>query len=172
MTFHVNKGRHRFLPLYWLRWWPLIWNASWIKRRVMFTFESKYVFEGEAAADQPDHNKLFGAVFGWRIHRCSARFGWRYDPPSNNFILSAYCYLNGARVMEDLCSCVVNHWYECHLFITSNTYIFRVVNENGELITTQHISKGHNNKLSLLLGPFFGGNETPGKSLSLQLKKF
>lgn len=167
MTFTFHKGKHRARPLYWLHWWPWLVNPVEVSRRVCFSFSAKYDI---GYNDQQDHNKLFGVSYG-RIHRNSARFGWRYDPLVNKFIISAYCYLNGERVMTDLCEAVANHWYDCYIITYGRTYIFRIMNERGDILCTEHISKGHNKKLCLLLGPYFGGNQTAPNTMTIQMKK-
>ena len=167
MTFTFHKGKHRAQPLYWLRWFPLLIAPDQISRRVKFSISSKYDLQGD---DQADHNKLFGLTYG-KVHRNSARFGWRYDLRKNKFILSAYCYLNGERVMEDLCEAVGNHWYDCHIITIGNAYIFRVMNENGDILCTEHINKGHNKDIAWLLGPYFGGNQPAPVEMNIQLKK-
>lgn len=167
MTFTFHTGKHRPWPLYWLGWFPLLCGHKLLRRRVTFTHDTKYQLP---PADQPDHNKLFGLSF-LRPHWNSARFGWRYDPVKDKFILSAYCYLNGQRIMEDLCECSAWHYYDCELMITEPDYLFRVLNEKGDVLARTAISKGHNKKLALLLGPYFGGNNAAPKTLTLSLKK-
>lgn len=73
--------------------------------------------------------------------------------------------------MEDLCSCVANHYYDCEILITELDYLFRVVNEKGDVLAMTAISKGHRKKLAWMLGPYFGGNQSAPKKLTLQLKK-
>lgn len=167
MTFTFHKGYHRARPLYWLHWWPLLISPDSISRRVMFLLSAKYDLHGE---DQEDQNKLFGLSYG-KIHRNSARFGWRYDLNKKKFILSAYCYLNGTRIMQDLCEAVASHWYDCHIITSGHSYIFRVMNENGDILCTEHISKGHYKKTGWILGPFFGGNQAAPNNMIIQIKK-
>lgn len=167
MTFTIHKGKHRAKPLYWLRWFALLINPKRIARRVTFLFDSTYSLEGE---DQQDTNKLFGAAFG-KVHRNSVRFGWRYNPDSRKFILSAYCYINGERIIEELCDCVANHYYDCEIWITELDYLFKVTNEKGQILSMTAISKGHRRKIGWLLGVYFGGNNPAPKRIELQLKK-
>lgn len=167
MNVRFKKGRHRARPLYWLRWWPILFNPAVISRRVIFTHSSKYELPG---GDQEDHNKLFGVGF-LRPHNRSARFCWRWDQARQVFILSAYLYINGARYFEDLCDCVANHYYDCHLRITETEYQFTVRKESGDYLARMAFSKGHGRKLGLLLGPYFGGNRPAPKDLTIQLKK-
>lgn len=167
MNFTIHKGKHRASPLYWLCWWPLLVNPEQVSRKLCFTFSSKYDLGND---DQQDHNKLFGIAYG-NIHRNSARFGWRYDNKKNVFILSAYCYINGERVMTDLCTVVANHWYDCHIICVGSIYTFKVINQSGDLLCTELISKGHNKKLGWLLGPYFGGNRTAPHDIIIELKK-
>lgn len=171
MTFAFHKGKHRAKPLYWLRWWPLLIRPRKIGRQVMFFFDSKYDLPD---GDQEDHNKLFGVAFGG-VHKHSARFGWRYSPDKKKFILSAYVYTNGNRIMEDLCVCVANHWYQCDIHLDGPEYLFTVWNDKGSmlgsLIGGTHITKTGSRMFSFLLGPYFGGNRPAPQKLSINLKK-
>lgn len=167
MTFTFKPGKHRARPLYWLRWWPLLINPKKIRRKVIFWFDGSYTLPD---GDQEDHNKLFGLSFG-RIHRNSARFGWRYDPARQRFILSAYCYVNGERIMEDLCDCVANHGYTCSLYLDGPEYLFTVWNDRDTMVGATSIMKGHTRRWARLLGPFFGGNRPAPKKITIQLSK-
>jgi hypothetical protein len=169
MTFTFHKGTHRAWPLYWLHWWLLLINPVTIGRRVTFSFSAKYNLHDD---DQADHNKLFGISYSLSPHRNSARFGWRFDPGKSKFILSAYCYLNGERIMEDLCEVVAGRKYDCVLMITSSEYLFHVKQvDNGNVFARTAISKGHRKKNGYLLGPYFGGNRVAPNKMTIQMKR-
>lgn len=172
MIFKFHRGSHRATPLYWLRWFPLLINPKKIIRKVYFGFDSKYDLGSQ---DQVDHNKLFGV--GYLVpHTDSARFGWRYDPLINRFIVSMYCYVNRERKMEDLCEAVANHWYTLEIKISNSWavpphYNFRVLNETGVVVGESWFEKGHNKKIGMLLGPYFGGNKPAPAEIRLTIKK-
>lgn len=173
MTFVIHKGTHRARPLYWLRWWALLINPKKISRKVMFFFDSKYELPD---GDQEDHNKLFGVAFGG-VHRNSARYGWRYSLDKKKFILSAYVYAGGNRIMEDLCECVANHWYQCDLLIVDTSmgkyYQFLVYSESGHTLNPDSyvIRKRGQSLFGFLLGSYFGGNRPAPNRISIDLKK-
>lgn len=168
MIFTFKQGKHRARPPYWLVWWPLLYNITELKRQIRFGFSAKYIlFDG----DQEDVNKLFGLSFG-NIHRNSARFGWTYSPGTNKFFLYAYCYLNGERIFSKLCECVAHRDYNCSIIVTNENYIFMVMQaDNGHMLATEHISKGHRKKFSWLLGPYFGGNQPSPSLMKIKLSK-
>lgn len=169
MTFTFHKGKHRAWPLYWLCWWPLLIKPDCISRRVSFSFSAKYNLQGE---DQDDHNKLFGITHSMNPHHNSARVGWRYDNDINRFILSAYCYINGERQMEDICEVVAGRQYDCDIILCGSEYTFQVRQvDNGKVFRTANIKKGHNRKNGWLLGPYFGGNQTAPNKMTLEMKK-
>jgi len=168
MIFTHHKGKHRAKPLYWLRWWPLLWNPVTIARRVTFDFTARYDHPG--TYDDEDVNKLFGVSF-LRPHRNSARFGWRYDAAAKKIILYAYSYVNGKRHIVDLCTVVANHFYDCSILIGKDIYVFKVHNESGELIAYEHLKKPHRKKLALLLGPYFGGNIPAPHDVIIKIRK-
>jgi len=168
VTFTFKKGKHRATPLYWLVWWPLFYNISVIKRRVIFSFSAKYELDN---GDQEDVNKLFGLSFG-RVHRNSVRFGWNYSPAVKKFFLYSYCYINGKRLFSKLCECVANRQYECSIVVSPKEYIFMVIQkDNNHVLGIEHISKGHRKKISWLLGPYFGGNKSAPSLMKLKLSK-
>lgn len=168
MIFTFKQGKHRARPLYWLVWWPLLYNITELKRRVRFSFSAKYELGN---GDQDDVNKLFGLSFG-RVHRNSARFGWMYSPYNEKFILYAYCYLNGERIFSNICECVAHREYDCSLIVTYDEYIFMVMQcDNGHILATEHISKGHRKKWSWLLGPYFGGNRPAPSLMKIKISK-
>jgi hypothetical protein len=172
MIFQIKKGKHRARPLYWLKWWPLLFNPAIIQRRVIFDFSAKYDLKGP---DQADHNKLFGVAFG-NVHYNSARFGWRYDIDKNVFILSAYCYLNGTLIMSDLCEVFASKRYDCQIFLHGEKYLFRVVkldyiNGGREVLAEETISKGHKREWCLFLGLYFGGNKTAPHNMTVNISK-
>jgi hypothetical protein len=173
MTFNWRKGKHwpRQFPWYWLRWFPLLISPIRIRRRVKFTFDSKYHLE---YFDQADVNKLFG--FGF-LHprKRSARFGWRWEPEhiGGVFTLLSYCHLNNKEpIFQPVATCVANHWYYCEILIRAGCYNFRVWNENGQEVGYAQYEMGHSRWLGWLLGPYFGGNRTPDRDISLVLEKW
>ena len=168
MRFTFKKGKHGSRPRYWLRWFPYLIKPFRITRRVMFTQESKYTLEG---THQENRNKMVGISFYIDRHRCSTRFCWRHNPTENNFIISAYCYINGTLHMQDMISVPAMHWYECRLLLSTNEYRFYIFNERGDEIAKTAMSKGHNRKSGWLLGPFFGGAMPAPKKVSIELKK-
>jgi hypothetical protein len=163
-VFTIHKDEHRALPLYWLKWWPLFLYPTRITRQVQFRFDSKYDLQGY---DQ--HNKLFGLAFG-SVHKHSARFGWRYDNKRSVFVLSAYCYVDGERIVQDLCDTVANHKYQCELWISLDHYWFKVINEKGQEIANEKIEKAHRRRFAWLLGLFFGGAFAAPETIKIELK--
>ncbi len=169
MNFKFHKGKHRARPFHWLCWWPLLINPTSISRRVRFTDASRYLLDN---GDQEDRIKLYGISFSWSPHRNSARFTCWYDSLNDLWTITAYCYLNGERIMEDLCSIPPNVDFDLHLLISTEDYIFRVQQVYDATVKrTTHISKGHRRRNCYLLGPFFGGNRPAPRTLKLDLTR-
>jgi len=167
MTFHFKKGKHRASPLYWLRWWPvLLWPAV-IQRKVQFDFSTKYDF---GDADQADVNKLFGIQSGLN-KKNRIRFGWRYDPGINKFILFSYINNSNGFSFEKICECVANHSYLCVLENGLKAFYFTVYNEKLEKIGQAQADKKRKVSIAFLLGPFFGGNRPAPHDMTLKLSK-
>ncbi len=186
MTFTIKKGRHRARPLYWLRWWSVLINPQLVARRVVFSFSSKYDLNPDRPAGsldpssptydpgdpQFDRNKLFGLSFGFNRKKNSARFGWRYDPVTNHFILSAYCYAGGNQVRKDLYSAAVaNHPYDCYIIIARDRCIFKIC--RGGTVDQVALDDVviRRSWLAFLMGLYFGGDRPAPHTMTVQLKK-
>lgn len=169
MRFTHRKGKHRARPLYWLRWWPVLIRPRRIVHRVMFGFSAKYDL-GEP--DQHDVNKLFGVALRG-IHRDSVRFGWRYLRGTARVELLAYVYRDGARITAPLCQVPMNHWYTLSIHsreLLGHDWVFRVHNENGELIHQNWMPGKRPGLFAFLLGPYFGGNRTAPHDIQIEIK--
>lgn len=167
MTFTFHKGKHRAKPLYWLRWWPILWGSAPVVRKIRFSFDSRYNL---GDVDQLDINKLFGVAHGW-IHRHSARFGGHYDLAKKQWVLHMYVHRGDELVKTQLCTVPNNHWYTCEIIPRKGEYMFRVVNENKDVIALEFCSRKKGWWLALLLGPYFGGNEKAPNQFTIEMKK-
>lgn len=166
MTYRIKKGKHRAWP-------PLLglWYNKRVLRRVLsFDFSAKYDLVND---DQEDTNKLFGIGYLWSHHRDSARFGWRYDNNRHRFILSAYLYVAGERIIKDLCSVVAHRCYIAELQVLPGMYQFRVTDAEQPAIVygdgTIHFS--HCKKWAFPLGLYFGGNQAAPHDMIIKMKK-
>ncbi|MBC7947753.1 MAG: hypothetical protein H7Y42_07725 [Chitinophagaceae bacterium] len=167
MKWVIHKGKHR--PAFWWLQLALWFNKKVMEKEVKFFFSTKYYLEGE---DHADHNKLFGIGYFPGHHRESARFGWRYDQLGNRFILSAYCYVDGLRIMKDLCAVVANKPYIMRIEKYAGHYRFTVSDKvEKRTIGMYHIDYRHKKKLGFRLGLFFGGNQPAPVKLTIEIKK-
>lgn len=165
MTFTFKKGNYRAWPWYWLRWWPLLFNPVKITRKVTFLHNSKYWLPG---IDQQDHNKLFGVGFLNPL-RNSARFGWRYNPDTGNFIISAFTHIKGVMDFKDLCEVPANTSVTLTLVFGESGCFFRVFSPRTGY--RYHSADVKPKLFGILLGPWFGGNRPAPTKLKLELKK-
>jgi hypothetical protein len=168
MQFTFHKGHHRPRPWYWLKWFPVLINVTEISRRVVLTFDSKYELD---RGDQADVNKLFGISYGLNPKRNSDRFGWNWDTEKQLFFFYAFSHINGEMVFDVICSAVANHFYDLKITWSKGTCRFYVYNENGETIGYHESPRERVPSICYLLGPYFGGNRTPDKTISIELKK-
>jgi hypothetical protein len=181
MKFTIKKNAHRaFPPLWGARPW-----SRHMSRRVVFYPSCKYDIGGE---DQFDTNKLFGRGYTsfWRLlwvgiswpmfillnrnqqHKHSARFGWRYDTGRHTIVLSAYCYINGERYIQEICDAKFEHMYQCSIRVEQGQYLFSVVdlsimtglplNKDERNHWEARFNTGHSKRWSFPLGVYFGGN--------------
>jgi hypothetical protein len=125
--------------------------GSW--HRVEFSESCCYRFDG---VDQLDINKLYGFSNGVDLHRDSARFGWR-STLSGQIILSSYCYIDGERVTQELCTVPTRRQVRTALLDLDDHYEFSVLDHKGE--THRHlVKKTKRFCLGWRLWPYFGGN--------------
>lgn len=171
MIIRIHKGDH----------WPgLITRIRqagillqpWMERDVVFGETAAYDLGG---TDDDDVNKLFG--FGYingAHHKDSARFGWNYNDSNGRIRLFAYCYVNGMRIIQELCE-ILSH-NKVRLMINlykGNKYIFTVHDgyENWKVIGVAEVGFTHNKKWKYKLGCFFGGNNPAPHDITIKISK-
>lgn len=140
------------------------------KKNVYFDSSCKYEIEGE---DMMDTNKLFGVGYFFNHHVDSARLGWRYDPYTQKIVLSAYCYVNGKRVISELCKLRFFTWYAMEITVLNDCYIFDVKDTYNPWTTslaTFTVMKTHRKKFQFRLGIFFGGNKKAPHTMKIEMK--
>lgn len=165
MIYRIHKGKHRAWPPRLGLWY----NKYAIRRRVRFDFDCRYKIESD---DQYDINKLFGIGYFPNHHKESARFGWRFDYDENKFIISAYCYINGERVMKDICACVANKDYDMVIEVMPYHYEFYVRQSENNLKVGGHMQyRTHKKEFSYPLGLYFGGNQTAPHEMTIKMKR-
>lgn len=165
MTFRIPAGRHRALPLRFGFWWRRN-SFTWT---VKFDESCQYDLHND---DQFDTNKLVGIGYLPGHHKDSARFGWRYWTDRKEIELTAYCYVNGRRIIQHVCFCEIGKEYRIKLQVLATSYYFDVY-EQGEMsavgiVTVDH---GHEKKIRYRLGVYFGGNRVAPHEITIQLKK-
>jgi len=168
MIFRIPAGRHRARPLRFGIWW----NRKALSWNVKFTESCRYDLQSD---DQYDTNKLCGIGFipGFH-HKDSARFGWRYWNEKGWIELSAYCYVNGKRIIQHIAFCEIGKTYRIELTKLSTMYFFSCnePRENGfTTIGTTEIAYNHKKKMGYRLGIFFGGNQPAPHDMEIQLDK-
>lgn len=165
MTFRIPAGKHRSRPFCFGIWWRRT-SFSWV---VKFGESCKYDLQND---DQFDTNKLIGVGYLPHHHKNSARFGWRYWTERKEIELSAYCYVNGRRVIQHICFCEIGKEYHLEFNVLKNWYQFFVYH-NGELhhFGSTAVRHNHNKKLQYGLWPYFGGNQVAPHQIKIELKR-
>lgn len=162
MKFVIKKNHHRAWP----PWLGFFINRQIFRYTVLFWKGCDYWLDGP---DFLDTNKLFGVGYLPGHHKESARFGWRYDN-AGNIILSAYCYVNGQRIIKELCKVKLFRPVTCEIHIDRNQYFFNVI-EDDKTTGSAFIEKTHNKKFSYRLGLYFGGNQRAPQNMEVDFKK-
>jgi len=165
MKFIIHKGHHRAKPFSFGLWF----NKKIFSKNIYFDTSCKYSIDG---VDMMDTNKLFGVGYFPNHHINSARFGWRYDPDIDKITISAYCYLNGERIIKELCDLKFFTWYRFQISIMEDRYLFDVSDTNNtwHKFAIESILKSHKKKWQFKLGIFFGGNKPAPKTMELEMK--
>lgn len=165
MIFTILKGCHRARPLRLWCWW----NRRLFNWQVQFTESCRYNLQSE---DQYDTNKLCGIGYLPGHHRHSARFGWRYWNEKCWIELSAYCYVDGRRIIQHIGFLEIGKQYRITLQVTRRSYVFGA-EELGKckMLGNVVIDHNHNKKFAYRLGPFFGGNRRAPADIIIQLNK-
>lgn len=165
MIFRIPAGRHRGRPFRFGLWWRKT-SFSWI---VKFDESCRYDLGTD---DQYDVNKLVGIGYLLHHHKDSARFGWRYWTDRKEIELSAYCYVNGRRVIQHVCFCEIGKEYHLMLNATQICYHLHAYERySSTCLGMVTIGHAHKKKLQYRLGTFFGGNRTAPHEMNIELKK-
>lgn len=165
MTFTIFAGHHRARPWRFNFWWRKN-SFSWV---VKFTDSCRYDLGSE---DQFDINKLIGIGYLPGHHKDSARFGWRYWTERKEIELSAYCYVNGRRVIQHVCFCGIGKEYRITIQVLSNSYYFDAyVPGSAKAAGIVTILHSHNKKFKYRLGAWFGGQARATHDMDIVLKR-
>lgn len=168
MTHTIHKNNHRSFP-------PIIGLhcKQWMERDVVFDSSAAYELP---ATDQDDVNKLFG--FGYingGHHQDSARFGWNYNTITGRVRIFAYCYVNGERMIEQICEVPLYKKIRCLISIYQNSrYVFTVhdgYNNWHQIGIPAEIPFTHNKKWRYKLGCYFGGNNPAPHQITIKITK-
>lgn len=164
MIFRIPRGKHRARPFHFGFWWGRK-SFTWT---VKFTESCRYDLGN---ADQGDTNKLIGIGYLWSHHKDSARFGWRYDAARGQINLSAYCYVNGQRVIKHICFCEIGKEYRIRLQVLAMSYYFDVYEPSS--VTAAGIvtvERNHHKHFKYRLGVWFGGQARAPHDMTIELK--
>lgn len=171
MTFNFQRGNHRARPVYWLGWFPLLFNPKEIVRKLWFGTSCKYTFGTE---DQWDVNKLFGvAATPWGVHKNSIRIGYRFNPDINKFEILAYWYTSGVRDFQKICEVVCFRNYNCKIIVRDKYHLINISQTDNDVVLGEVMVpfKKRPGWFSVLLGPFFGGNRPAPHEMTFKLDK-
>lgn len=132
----------------------------------MFSHESRYILDDNN--DQYDWNKLAGISFTpVTPNKNAIMVGWRYNPKYDAFEVSPYFNVNFGKIMAETNQIVRVNPGEL-FYITIN---YRSVKING-LITDVPLNLKPNYWTSMKVMPWFGGNRTAPKDLTVYYNNF
>jgi hypothetical protein len=164
MIFRIPAGKHRARPFRFGLWFRRT-HFSWV---VKFDESCRYDLGTD---DQFDTNKLVGIGYLWHHHKDSARFGWRYWTERKEIEISAYCYVNGRRVIQHIGFCKIGKEYKIHLTVSKQTYFFGIDDCDSKAIWYTEVPKYHQKRLQYRLGTYFGGQSVAPYDIKIQIER-
>lgn len=140
-------------------------TAELSKLKFKALFDSSSIYKTVDPANQADINKLYGlSDCNSYHHNNSARFGWRwYD---NQLEIWAYSYVNGERLSVFIDTVAPGTFNNYEILFTENKYLFRL---NSKEIEMERACQAKATGYKLF--PYFGGNETAPKDISIWIQE-
>ncbi|TAD82384.1 MAG: hypothetical protein EAY75_16500 [Bacteroidetes bacterium] len=140
-------------------------NLTELRYRVIF--DSSCVYSTVDPKNQIDINKLFGFADNNSFHQVnSARIGWRWL--NDGLELLGYVYNNGTRSFQYITTVSLFEHHDCFIRVVGGEYIFTV--DNSVSITMPRASKNATAQ-GYLLFPYFGGDETAPKNITILMQR-
>jgi hypothetical protein len=167
MKCSIPQGQHHAWP-------PIIGLhlKPWMERDIVFDSSAAYDLGNN---DNDDVNKLFG--FGYingGHHTDSARFGWNYNKENGRVRLFAYCYVNGTRIIHEICQVPIHKKYRLLINISpSKQYLFTVHDgyNDWHQVGFADIAFTHDKEWRYKLGCYFGGNNPAPHDITIKVSK-
>ncbi len=161
MIFSIKKGRH--------------FSNKFIEKLVsFFNFKRKLIYNvkfdesaiyTDTSVDRFDVNKLFGFSIGYH-HNDSYRFGW--NCLNDKIHIYSYCYINGNRLISEICSIKINEHYKFIIYLNGSKCIFTVVDPYLG-IKQDIIQVPYKKVFGYKLWPYFGGNKSAPQNINIEL---
>jgi len=165
VIYTIKKGKHKSKPRqlgYWM-------GRNKFRWKILFTPSCRYNLQ---SVDQLDVNKLVGIGYLPGHHKHSARFGWCYNPTTDLIELSAYCYINGKRIIKRITECAVDKEYKIELFINEWCYFLSCsAADSSGLNYEVKIEHKHRKEFQYRLGTFFGGNRVAPHEIKIKIDR-
>lgn len=116
--------------------------------------------------NQQDINKLFGfADCNSLHHENSARFGWNYNPDTDQIDVFIYVYQNTQRIYEKIGSMGIDQSMDMSISLEGDEYRFWFGDETKTMKRGTTCEKG----VYYLLFPYFGGDEVAPQDIRVYI---
>lgn len=166
-TYLIRKGRHYSIKIN--RVFHTVFKISlYFQETLRFTVmfgEGSWYGINDYGKNGYDHNKLYGLIHGWKVHKNSARIAWLPNVMLGRFDLYAYVYNDGVRLDKYLTT--VNAFEEVKVVISQYQKERVSITIDGRLET--FAMKG--NKLKFKLFPYFGGDLKAPNDMKIYIKE-
>ena len=161
MIFNIKKGRHYSGSFF----YKILHLLNFKSRMSYYIYFDDSCLYNDETSHKYDVNKLFGFSI-WYHHENSYRIGW--NSLNNKINLYAYSYINGERIIQNLCVVETNQEYKCIININNSKVIFTVIDSESNInqviqpITPKKV-------IGYKLWPYFGGTQIASHNMVIEL---
>jgi hypothetical protein len=164
----IPQGRHNGLPDL---GGSVAGRGQSLTYQVRFTASCRY-----SVPSQTSWNKLFGIGYVDATpspHRInSARWGWRYNPATDQMEVCAYSYVARQRITDQfICPVAIGQTIDLYLWpdFSTHRYVYAIRHKGGDW-QYHYVSFRHDKLLAFRLGVYFGGPDPAPHSMVIEMR--
>lgn len=156
-TYTIRKGQNYCTP-------NTIKIVKTSEMKFIARFDTSAIYSTVNPVNQYDINKLYGFSEGFNHQVNSARIGWRWSDGALR--LFGYVYKSSVRYSQEITTIPFNTDITCSIKLSGYNYL---ISANGITVTLPRASNAAS-ATGYQLYPYFGGDETAPKDISIKIK--
>ena len=156
-TYTIRKGQNYCTP-------NTIKIVKTSEMKFIARFDTSAIYSTVNPVNQYDINKLYGFSEGFNHQVNSARIGWRWSDGALR--LFGYVYKSSVRYSQEITAIPFNTDITCSIKLSGYNYL---ISANGITVTLPRASNAAS-ATGYQLYPYFGGDETAPKNISIKIK--